>query len=96
MVAGVVALYLQANPSATSLDVKTFLRANASIMSGSSAPYACSANGTPQNLNPSPTAGYVPLMGAPTKSVLFNPFTNKFPIEIKGPLNFSGEIKFTS
>ena len=89
--AGVIALYLQLNPSATSVDVKRWLRSNASFNSGSNPPWPFSPNATPY-FNPEiqDTMYLPPTFGAPTQSILFNPFAaSPSKAEIKGPFNIS-------
>lgn len=84
MAAGVIALYLQLNPQATSLDIKKWLRSNASIITGST-----SFN---FNTNAIPPSGaiYPPLYGTPTQSVLYSPFNSPEIGKLEG--NFGSSI----
>lgn len=84
MAAGVIALYLQLNPQATSLDIKKWLRSNASIITGST-----SFNFRTNALPPSGEI-YPPLYGTPTQSVLYSPFNSPEIGKLEG--NFGSSI----
>lgn len=81
MTAGVVALYLQLNPQATSLDIKRWLRNNASILTGS-IDLSFTANAVPASGEEVP-----PLFGTPTQSVLYNPFNSPTVGKVEGTFN---------